>query len=124
MFRLFAALPPFALYALAALTAVATWFLTSSFAVAGDPVDSRWYVVGGILAFLFFFSGFQKSLEERQEAAKPRVSSEDVLQKLSPKESGMADKNLDVPPPDRHGPAADTPLGRIRARSEMQSFET
>ena len=76
------------------------------------------WLVGGILAFLLGFGGFQKSLEEREKANQPTVSSADVMQKLTPTETGKANPDLDIPPEGAHGPEADSPLGRLRARSE------
>ena len=118
MFRMFSFLPPIGFYALAVVALVATYFLQIGLAEAGEPVDTRIYVVGGLLAFLLAFAGFQKSWEEREEANKPRVSSADVMQKLAPKETGLPDADLDVPPENVSGPAAGSPLARVRARSD------
>lgn len=117
MLRMFGFLPPIGCYALAAVVLVATYTLQVSLANAGEPADSRIYVVGGILAFLLGFAGFQRYLEQRDEAQRPRVSSSDVMQKLAPKETGLKDSELDGPPENLHGPAADSPLARVRARS-------
>lgn len=118
MLRMFSFLPPIGCYVLAIVAVVATYVLQMGLAEAGQPVDTRIYVVGGLLAFLLAFSGFQKSLEEREEANKPRVSSADVMQKLAPKETGLPDADLDAPPETLSGPAADSPLARVRARSD------
>lgn len=118
MFRMFSFLPPIGCYALAIVALVATYFLQIGLAEAGQPVDTRIYVVGGLLAFLLAFVGFQKSLDAREEANKPRVSSADVMQKLVPKETGLPDIELEVPPENLNGPPADSPLARVRARSD------
>lgn len=119
MFRMFSFLPPFASYVLALGLLAGTYYLQAAM-LASDPdadVNKVW-LVGGILAFLLAFGGFQRGLEQRSEAMKPRVSSSDVLQKLTPTETGAVDAELEVPPPSLHGPEANTPLGRLRARSE------
>ena len=118
MFRMFSFLPPIGCYVLAIVAIVATYFLQMGLAEAGQAVDTRIYVVGGLLAFLLAFAGFQKTLEEREEANKPRVSSADVMQKLAPKETGLPDADLDAPPETLNGPAADSPIARVRARSD------
>ena len=124
MLRLFSALPSFANYALAGLITFGTYFIAETMTPPGEPVDTRLYVVGGIVAFLFGLGGFLKMQEEREAEAKPRVSSSDVMQKLTPTETGAANKDLDgVPPENLSGPAADSPLGRVRARSRSQSLE-
>ena len=117
MFRMFGFLPPIGCYALAAVVLGATYLAQTSLIEAGGVPDSRIYVVGGILAFLLGFAGFQKSIWEREEAQRPRVSSSDVMQKLVPKETGLKDEELDGPPAQVSGPAADSPLARVRARS-------
>ena len=119
MFRMFSFLPPFASYVLALGVLGGTYYLQAAM-LASDPdsdVNKVW-LVGGILAFLLAFGGFQRGLEQRSEAMKPRVSSSDVLQKLTPTETGAVDSDLEVPPPSLHGPEANSPLGRLRARSE------
>ncbi len=118
MLQMFSFLPPVACYGLAALSVAATFSVQTMLESAGYPADSRVYVVGGILAFLLAFAGYQKSIANRERAQQPRVSSDEVLQKLSVKESGLADPGLDIPPENPSGPAADSPLGRIRARSQ------
>lgn len=118
MFRMFSFLPAIGCYVLAIVAVVATYFFQMGLEEAGQPVDTRVYVVGGLLAFLLAFAGFQKSLEDREEANKPRVSSADVMQKLAPKESGLPDADLDAPPETLSGPAEDSPLARVRARSD------
>lgn len=117
MQRMFSFLPPIACYALAATVLIATYFTQVAIINATGMSDSRVFVVGGIIAFLLSFVGFQRSLIQKEEANRPRVSSEDVLQKLSPKETGKADPDLNVPADIIDGPAADSPLGRVRARS-------
>ena len=117
MLRMFSFLPPIGCYALAVGALVASYGLQMELVARGNPADTRIYVVGGIVAFLLGFAGFQKSLELRENAAKPRVSSAEVLQKLSTPETGTADPELDVPPKTLSGPADDSPLGRVRARS-------
>ncbi len=117
MLRMFSFLPPIGCYALAIVALGATYLMHVGLSETGEPVDTRVYVVGGILAFLLGFSGFQRSLEEREEANKPRVSSADVMQKLVPKETGRPDPDLEGPPETVTGPAEDSPLARVRARS-------
>ncbi len=124
MLRMFGFLPPIGCYALAAIALVATYILQLRLVNAGEPADSRIYVVGGILAFLLGFVGFQKYLEQREEAQRPRVSSSDVMQKLVPKETGLKDNDLDAPPELVNGPAADSPLARVRARSAASASGT
>ncbi len=117
MLRMFGFLPPAGCYLLAALAMGTTYWIQTTIAEANGVSDSRIYVVGGIIAFLLAFAGFQKSLEQKEKAQKPRVSSEEVMQKLTPTETGTKEGTLDVPPPLVGGPAADSPLGRVRARS-------
>lgn len=121
MLRMFNFMPPIAYYGLSVVAVVATYLAQMMMIENAGAADSRVYVVGGIMAFLMAFVGFQRSIEQREEANRPRVSSQEVLQKLSTPETGMADPELDVPPEDLHGPSADSPLGRVRARSEAQS---
>ncbi len=118
MFRMFSFLPPIGSYILAIGVLAGTYYLQSAM-VEADPEANvnRIWLVGGILGFLLGFGGFQKSMEMRGEAMQPRVSSSDVLQKLTPTETGNASAELDGPPDNTHGPDADSPLGRIRARS-------
>lgn len=122
MFRMFSFLPPIGLYTLAALALAGTYYIHSSQTAAGETVDSSVYVVGGIIAFLLAFAGFQKSLAERDEAKRPRVSSDEVMKKLTPTETGIKDVGLDGPPQSLTGPTADSPLGRVRARSQSPGF--
>lgn len=122
MLRMFSFLPPVGCYVLSALALAGTYLIHSRLTAAGEAVDSSIYVVGGIVAFLFAFAGFQKSLEERDRASRPRVSSDEVLQKLTPTETATKDRSLDIPPPVLSGPAADSPLGRVRARSQSPGF--
>ena len=121
MLRMFSFMPPIACYALAIVAGAATYLAQMAMIENTGAADSRIYVVGGILAFLLAFIGFQRTLDQKEEASRPRVSSHDVLQKLTPTESGGPDLELNGPPEDLHGPAADSPLGRVRARSEAQS---
>lgn len=119
MLRMFSFLPPIGSYILAIGVLSGTYYLQAAM-LASDPetdVNKIW-LVGGILAFLLGFGGFQKSMELKSEAMKPRVSSSDVLQKLTPTETGAVDSGLEVPPPSLHGPEANSPLGRLRAKSE------
>ena len=118
MLRMFSFLPPVGCYILAGIVLVATYGVQQGLVAANEVVDSKIYVVGGILAFLLAFAGFQKHLEQREEAKRPRVSSSDVMQKLMPKETGQKDKDLDIPPELVHAPPADSPLARVRARSD------
>ena len=114
---MFSFLPPIAFYALAATALIATYFIQVAITNATGMSDSRVFVVGGIVAFLLSFVGFQRSLEQKEKASLPRVSSHEVLQKLSPTETGRAEPDLNVLADNIDGPAADSPLGRIRARS-------
>lgn len=119
MLRMFSFLPPVGLYILAIVALGGTYFAQEAVLAANPEADiNKIWLVGGILAFLLGFGGFQKSLEARDAANTPRVSSADVLQKLTPTETGAPDAGLEVPPPSQHGPDADSPLGRLRARSE------
>jgi|GEM_PF-2340464 hypothetical protein len=118
MHRMFGFLPPIGSYILAAGILMGTYFLQAEI-LAMDPeadVNKVW-LVGGLIAFLLAFGGFQRSIELRSEAAQPRVSSADVLQKLTPTETGTLDMQLENAPAEIHGPDADSPLGRVRARS-------
>ena len=117
MLRIFSFLPPIGCYVLAAGALAASYAIHLEIIARGDPADTRVFVVGGILAFLLGFAGLQKSMEQRENAQKPRVSSAEVMQKLTAKETGLADPELDAPPEHLHGPAEDSPLGRVRARS-------
>jgi len=120
MFRMFSFLPPIGSYILAIGVIAGTYYLQAGMLAADPEADvSKVWLVGGIVSFLLVFGGFQKGMELRSEAQQPRVSSSDVLQKLTPTETGQADAQLDVAPPDVHGPDADSPLGRIRARSSQ-----
>lgn len=121
MLRIFSFMPPFACYALSMAALGATYLAQMAMIENSGAADTRIYVVGGIFAFLLAFVGFQRTLEQKEEASRPRVSSQDVLQKLTPTETGLPDPELNGPPEDLHGPAADSPLGRVRARSEAQS---
>lgn len=118
MLRMFGFLPPIGFYVLA-ICALGAAYSAQEAVLTGNPdadVNKIW-LVGGIVAFLLGFGGFQKSLEDRAAAQEPRVSSADVMQKLTPTETGKKDDDLDVPPSMSPGPDADTPLGRLRARS-------
>ncbi len=118
MFRMFSFLPPIGSYILALGVFGGTYYLQSAMLAENPEADvNKIWLVGGILAFLLGFGGFQRSIEMRSEAMQPRVSSSDVLQKLTPSETGTPDNDLEVPPPTLHGPDADSPLGRVRARS-------
>lgn len=119
MLNIFNFMPPVACYGLAGATVVVTYFAQIAVTESTGAADSRVYVVGGILAFLIAFLGFQRTLEQRDEARRPRVSSHDVLQKLAPSETGLADPDLNQPPKGLLGPEADSPLGRIRSRSSQ-----
>jgi len=118
MLQMFSFMPPVACYAMAAVVGAGTFSAQNMVVSAGNAPDSRIYVVGGILAFLLAFVGYQRSLEKRDEAMKPTVSSDEVLQKLSVAETGQADSDLEARPQLVNGPPADSPLGRVRARSE------
>lgn len=118
MFRMFSFLPPIASYVLAILVMVVTFYAQAGMLAADPQADvNKVWLVGGIVAFLLAFGGFQKGIELRGEKMTPRVSSSDVLQKLTPTETGTVEPDLDVAAPVLHGPDADSPLGRVRARS-------
>ncbi len=123
MLRMFGFLPPIGFYVLALTALAATLSVKDAFLAANPDGDTnKIWLVGGIFAFLLAFGGFQKSLENRARANQPRVSSADVMQKLTPTETGKADRSLDGPPTMVHGPDADSPLGRIRAKSGSADF--
>lgn len=123
MLRMFGFLPPIGFYVLAACVLAGTYSVQTTLVAANPEVDvNKIWLVGGILAFLLGFGGFQKMMENRAEANRPTVSSADVMQKLTPTETGKANPDLDVPPENAHGPEADSPLGRLRARSETLEF--
>ncbi|MEM6385008.1 MAG: hypothetical protein AAF718_02105 [Pseudomonadota bacterium] len=118
MLRLFTFLPPIGSYILAIGIFAGTFYLQQAMLATDPGADvNRVWLVGGLIAFLFAFGGFQRGMEIRGEKMKPRVSSADVMQKLAPAETGTVDLGLDVPPVISHGPDADSPLGRVRARS-------
>lgn len=118
MLRMFSFLPPIGSYILALGVLAGTYYLQDAMLASNPDADvNKVWLIGGILAFLLAFGGFQRSIEMRSEKMQPRVSSSDVLQKLTPTETGMADPELDVPPATVHAPEADSPLGRLRARS-------
>lgn len=121
MLRFFSFLPPIGSYILAIGILSGTYFLQDAMRLADPSADvNKVWLVGGLLAFLLAFGGVQKSIEMRNEKMQPRVSSSDVLQKLTPTEKGVADQNLNVPPASVHAPDVNSPLGRIRARSNRQ----
>lgn len=118
MFRMFSFLPPIGSYILAIGVLGGTYYLQAALIAENPDTDvNKVWLVGGILAFLLGFGGFQKSLELRGEAMKPRVSSSDVLQKLTATEPVDVHSDVEAPPPSLHAPDADSPLGRLRARS-------
>lgn len=123
MLRMFSFLPPIGFYVLAILALVGTYSVHTTLLASGAEVDmNKVWLVGGIIAFLLGFGGFQKSLENREKARKPTVSSADVMQKLTPTETGKANPDLDIPPEYAHGPEANSPLGRLRARSRASEI--
>ncbi|MEO1026445.1 MAG: hypothetical protein AAFX07_12930 [Pseudomonadota bacterium] len=118
MLRMFSFLPPIGSYVLAICALLAAYSVQEAVLINDPEADIKQvWLVGGIVAFLLAFGGFQKSLENRASAKEPRVSSADVMQKLTPTETGRKDASLDVPSPLATGPEADTPLGRLRAKS-------
>lgn len=118
MLRMFNFLPPVGFFVLAICALMASYSLHQAMLASDPTIDTnKVWLVGGIIAFLLGFGGFQKIMENREKANTPRVSSSDVMQKLTPSETGKADRDLDVPPEQVTGPDADTPLGRIRART-------
>ena len=120
MLRVFGFLPPIGFYILAVAVMAGTYsYHTSILAETPDADTNKIWLVGGILAFLLTFNGFKKAMEERGDAAQPRVSSTDVLQKLTPTQTGAKDGDLEIPPPSLHGPDENSPLGRVRARTSQ-----
>lgn len=124
MLRVFSFLPPIGSYILAAAVVAGTYsYHAAILAETPDADTNRIWLVGGIIAFLLVFNGFQKAMEDRGNAAQPRVSSADVLQKLTPSQTGTPDNDLDVPPPSLNGPEDNSPLARVRRRSsQIQNF--
>lgn len=122
MLRMLSFLPPLGFYILAICILAATYSMHTSMLDANPDADvNKVWLIGGILAFLLGFGGVQQTLENREEAKQPRVSSLDVLQKLTPTTTGIADPELDLPPDMANGPADDSPLGRVRAKSRAES---
>lgn len=118
MFRMFSFLPPIASYILAMGVIASTFYLQAGLLEANPDTDvNKVWLIGGIVAFLVAFGGFQKSIENRSEKMQPRVSSADVLQKLTPTETAVADPSFDVSPSPMQTLDANSPLGRVRARS-------
>lgn len=118
MLRMFSFLPPIGFYVLAICALSAAYSMQEAVLLTNPEAEVKQiWLVGGIMAFLLAFGGFQKSLENRAKAQEPRVSSADVMQKLTPTETGRKDASLDVPSPLATGPDADSPLGRLRAKS-------
>lgn len=118
MFRMFSFLPPIASYVVAIGVLSGTYYLQAGMLEADPVADvNKVWLVGGIIAFLLAFGGFQKGIENRSEKMQPRVSSADVLQKLTPTETGDKHETLDIAPQNMQALDADSPLGRIRARS-------
>ena len=108
MLRMFSFLPPIGSYILATGILAGTYFLQDALLAANPQADvNKVWLVGGLLAFLLAFGGIQKSIEMRSERMQPRVSSSDVLQKLTPSETGVADQTIEAPPPTLHAPDAD-----------------
>lgn len=119
MFRMFSFLPPVGSYILALGVLGGTYFLQLEMLAANPDTDvNKIWLVGGILAFLLGFGGFQKSMEIRGEAMKPRVSSSDVLEKLTHGESGAPHAEPTMPSHMIHEPEGDSPLARVRAKSD------
>ena len=118
MFRMFSFLPPVVSYVLALGVLGGTYYLQAAMGAADPETDTnRIWLVGGIFAFLLAFGGFQRGMEQRVKSMQPRVSSADVMQKLAGAETAGLSRDLDLPSHDVHAPQADSPLGRVRARS-------
>ena len=122
MFRMFSFLPPIGSYILAIGALSGTYFAQAEMLAMNPDADvSKVWLVGGILTFLLGFGGLQKSLEMRGEAMTPRVSSTDVLDKLNHAEPSSPAAEPDMPSHMIHKPSGDSPLARVRARSNPQS---
>ena len=118
MFRMFSFLPPIGSYILAAGVLAGTYYAQAEM-LAGNPdadVNKIW-LVGGIVTFLLAFGGIQRSMEIRGEAMTPRVSSSDVMEKLTHGDVAEPRPEPEMPSHMIHEPAEDSPLTRVRARS-------
>lgn len=93
-------------------------------ALTPPPLNYTGYMVGGLIALLLAFLGYQRSIEERSNR-RPRVSSTEVMSKLTPMAPGTADADLDLIAPRVTSKAdPDSPLGRIQARIQSESLES
>ncbi|NNE87528.1 MAG: hypothetical protein HKN27_05580 [Silicimonas sp.] len=93
-------------------------------ALTPPPMDYSGYIVGGLIALLLAFLGYQRSIEDRS-SRQPRVTSTEVMSKLSPMATGTADPDLDLVPPRTISKAdPNSPLGRIQARAQSESLES
>ena len=93
-------------------------------ALTPPPINYSGYVVGGIIVLLLTFVGYQRTLEDRA-SRRPRVSSTDVMSKLTPMAPGDAKPEFEMAPRQRTSKAdPDSPLGRIQARSQSESLES
>lgn len=91
-------------------------------ALAPAPLNYNGYVLGGIIALLFVFLGYQRSIAD--SSRKPRVTSTEVMSKLSPMATGMADPDLDLVAPRTVSKAdPNSPLGRIQARAQSERLD-
>ncbi len=118
MFRSFSFLPPIGSYTLAVGVLAGTYYAQAEMLADNPDADvNRIWLVGGILAFLLAFGGLQKSMELRGEAMTPRVSSSDVMEKLAHADMSEPRPEPDMPSHMIHEPAEDSPLTRVRARS-------
>lgn len=118
MFRMFSFLPPVGSYVLAICILAGTYFAQAEMLANNPGADvNKVWLVGGIIAFLLAFGGFQKSLQLRGEAMTPRVSSSEVMEKLAHGDASRPHPEPDMPSHMIHEPAEDTPLTRVRARS-------
>lgn len=93
-------------------------------ALTPPPLNYSGYVAGGIIVLLLTFVGYQRSVEDRA-SRRPRVTSTEVMSKLTPMATGMADPDLALVAPRRVSKAdPDSPLGRIQARSQSEGLES
>lgn len=116
--RIFSFLPPIASYVFAGAIVACTFYYQAEVTAADPTADvSRIWLIGGILAFLLGFGGFQKSLERRGEKLQPSVNSMDVLAKLNVKVTDEPVPEPEIVPTPDQWLDADSPLGRLRAKS-------